>query len=104
MADITADMVKTLREQTGAGLMDCKTALKETDGDLGKATEYLRKKGFQTMYGHARADLREYWERRGFTVFSQPFRFSEHDYLPMAGPLWRPAPETVQFYFAKDGQ
>jgi elongation factor Ts len=37
--------VKTLREQTGAGLMDCKTALKETDGDLGKATEYLRKKG-----------------------------------------------------------
>ena len=45
MADITAEMVKTLREQTGAGLMDCKTALKETDGDLGKATEYLRKKG-----------------------------------------------------------
>jgi elongation factor Ts len=38
-------MVKTLREQTGAGLMDCKGALKETDGDLAKATEYLRKKG-----------------------------------------------------------
>jgi elongation factor Ts len=45
MADITAEMVKTLREQTGAGLMDCKTALKETDGDIAKATEYLRKKG-----------------------------------------------------------
>ncbi len=49
--------------------------------------EYLRKKGFQTMYGHARSDLREYWERRGFTVYSQPFRFSGHEYLPMAGPL-----------------
>jgi len=45
MANVTAEMVKTLREQTGAGLMDCKTALKETDGDIGKATEYLRKKG-----------------------------------------------------------
>ena len=45
MADVTAEMVKTLREQTGAGLMDCKTALKETDGDIAKATEYLRKKG-----------------------------------------------------------
>jgi elongation factor Ts len=45
MADVTPQMVKTLREQTGAGLMDCKTALKETDGDIAKATEYLRKKG-----------------------------------------------------------
>jgi len=45
MAEVTAEMVKTLREQTGAGLMDCKGALKETDGDLAKATEYLRKKG-----------------------------------------------------------
>ena len=45
MANVTAEMVKTLREQTGAGLMDCKTALKETDGDIAKATEYLRKKG-----------------------------------------------------------
>jgi len=45
MAEVTAEMVKTLREQTGAGLMDCKGALKETDGDLVKATEYLRKKG-----------------------------------------------------------
>ncbi|MBD3235253.1 MAG: translation elongation factor Ts [Candidatus Eisenbacteria bacterium] len=42
---ITADAVKALREKTGAGMMDCKKALKETDGDLEKAVDYLRKKG-----------------------------------------------------------
>jgi elongation factor Ts len=45
MAAITAAQIKELRETTGAGLMDCKKALKETDGDLQKATEFLRKKG-----------------------------------------------------------
>jgi elongation factor Ts len=45
MAEITAAQIKELREATGAGLMDCKKALKETDGDLEKATQFLRKKG-----------------------------------------------------------
>jgi elongation factor Ts len=45
MAAITAAMVKELRERTGAGIVDCKNALGETDGDLDKAAEYLRKKG-----------------------------------------------------------
>ena len=45
MAEITATLIKELRESTGAGLMDCKKALKETDGDVDKASEYLRKKG-----------------------------------------------------------
>ena len=45
MASITAAMVKELREQTGAGMMDCKKALQETDGDLQKAMDFLRKKG-----------------------------------------------------------
>ncbi len=45
MAEVTSGMIKELREMTGAGLMDCKKALKETDGDLEKATEFLRKKG-----------------------------------------------------------
>ncbi|MBI4510554.1 MAG: translation elongation factor Ts [Deltaproteobacteria bacterium] len=45
MADITAAMVKELRERTGAGMADCKKALVETSGDMEKATEYLRKKG-----------------------------------------------------------
>ena len=43
--DITAKMVKELREATGAGMMDCKNALKESDGDMDKAGDYLRKKG-----------------------------------------------------------
>ncbi len=42
---ITAEEVKKLREITGAGIMDCKNALKETDGNMEKAVEYLRKKG-----------------------------------------------------------
>jgi len=42
---ITANAVKELREQTGAGMMDCKKALQESGGDLGKAGEFLRKKG-----------------------------------------------------------
>ena len=42
---ISAEAVKTLRERTGAGIMDCKKALAETDGDVDKAIEHLRKKG-----------------------------------------------------------
>ncbi len=45
MANITAAEVKTLRDKTGAGMMDCKKALKECDGDVEKATKYLREKG-----------------------------------------------------------
>ncbi|MEM9705870.1 MAG: translation elongation factor Ts [Pseudomonadota bacterium] len=45
MAAITASMVKELREMTGAGMMDCKTALAETDGDMDAAIDWLRKKG-----------------------------------------------------------
>ncbi len=45
MAAITAANVKELREMTGAGMMDCKKALAETDGDMDKAVEFLREKG-----------------------------------------------------------
>ncbi|CAH1418833.1 unnamed protein product [Lactuca virosa] len=45
---ISASLVKQLREETGAGMMDCKKALSETEGDLVKAQEYLRKKGLST--------------------------------------------------------
>src|SRR3954466_5551520 len=45
MAEITASLVKELREKTGAGMMDCKKALTETSGDFEKAVDYLRKKG-----------------------------------------------------------
>jgi elongation factor Ts len=45
MAEISAKAVKELRERTNAGMMDCKKALQETDGDMEKAIEWLRQKG-----------------------------------------------------------
>lgn len=45
MAEISAQLVKQLRDKTGAGMMDCKKALKENDGDSTKAIEWLRQKG-----------------------------------------------------------
>ena len=45
---ISANLVKELRDKTGAGMMDCKKALTHTNGDLEKAVDYLRKKGIQS--------------------------------------------------------
>src|SRR5688572_25848187 len=45
MAQVNSEHIKELRESTGAGLMDCKKALQEVDGDYEKAVEFLRKKG-----------------------------------------------------------
>jgi len=53
MAEISAAMVKQLREKTGAGMMDCKTALSEVGGDMEKAIEFLRKKGLATAQKRA---------------------------------------------------
>jgi len=50
---ISAADVKKLRDQTGAGMIDCKNALKETDGDFDKAVEYLRKKGMASAQKRA---------------------------------------------------
>src|SRR5260221_12743817 len=46
--EVSAQQVKELREATGAGFQDCRKALQENDGDLAKATDYLRKKGIAT--------------------------------------------------------
>ena len=53
MSDISAAMVKQLREKSGAGIMDCKHALAECDGDLEKASDFLRKKGLATAQKRA---------------------------------------------------
>ena len=45
MTNVSAQMVKTLREKTGAGMMDCKKALGETNGNIEEAVDWLRKKG-----------------------------------------------------------
>lgn len=55
---ITAAMVKELRELTGAGMMDCKKALGETDGNMDEAVEYLRKMDRQKLR-RKQAELRQ---------------------------------------------
>jgi elongation factor Ts len=59
MAEITAAAVKELRERTGAGFMDCKNALVETDGDVEKAIAVLREKGLAAAAKKAGREARE---------------------------------------------
>jgi elongation factor Ts len=53
MAEISATMVKQLRDKTGAGMMDCKKALSECEGDMDQAVDFLRKKGLATAQKRA---------------------------------------------------
>ena len=53
MTEINATMVKQLRDKTGAGMMDCKKALTECDGNMDKAVDFLRKKGLATAQKRA---------------------------------------------------
>src|SRR4030065_295392 len=50
---ITADMIKALRAETSAGVLDCRKALQESDGDFQKAVEWLREKGMATAANRA---------------------------------------------------
>ena len=59
MADISAEMVKELRDRTGAGFMDCKKALTEADGDLDKATTILRERGLAAAAKKSSREARE---------------------------------------------
>jgi elongation factor Ts len=56
---ISAAEVKALREKTGAGMMDCKKALQESDGDMEKAIDFLRKKGLQKVEKKAGRQTKE---------------------------------------------
>jgi elongation factor Ts len=53
MSEVTSAQVKALREATGAGMMDCKNALVETDGDFDRATDLLREKGLAQAHKRA---------------------------------------------------
>jgi elongation factor Ts len=59
MAMITAEMVRNLRELTGAGMMDCKRALTEADGDVERATVILRERGMAKASGKSSREARE---------------------------------------------
>jgi elongation factor Ts len=56
---ITSELVKELRERTGVGMMDCKNALKESDGDIEKAIKYLREKGLSKAAKRAGRETKE---------------------------------------------
>lgn len=59
MAEITTEMVKALREATNAGVLDCKKALTESNGDFEQAAEYLRKKGLAKAASKSTREARE---------------------------------------------
>ncbi len=59
MAAISATMVKQLRDKTGSGMMDCKQALTECDGDIEKAIDFLRKKGLATAQKRSGRAMKE---------------------------------------------
>jgi len=59
MAEITADMVKNLRTATSAGVLDCRKALAEADGNFDKAVEFLRKKGLASAAKKSSRDTKE---------------------------------------------
>ena len=109
MADITASMVKELRDKSGAGMMDCKKALAATGGDLDKAIDELRKKGLAAAqkkssrstregsidsYVHAGGKigvLVEVGVETDFVARSEPFREFTHDLamqVAASNPLW----------------
>ena len=109
MADITAAMVKELRDKSGAGMMDCKKALSTTGGDLEKAVDELRKKGLAAAQKKSSRTTREgaidsYIHAGGrigvlvevgvetdFVARSEPFREFTHDLamqVAASAPLW----------------
>ena len=109
MTDITAAMVKQLRDKSGAGMMDCKKALAASGGDLEKAVDELRKKGLAAAQKKASRATREgsvdaYIHAGGkigvlvevgvetdFVARSEPFREFTHDLamqVAASNPLW----------------
>ena len=109
MAEITAALVKELREQSGAGMMDCKKALATTGGDKEKALDELRKQGLasaQKRSGRATKDgaidsyvhmggkigvLVEVGVETDFVARSEPFKEFTHDlamHIAAAAPQW----------------
>ena len=57
--EITTEMIKTLRESTGAGILDCRKALEQANGDMKAALEFLREKGLATATKRASRNASE---------------------------------------------
>lgn len=72
MTEITAQMVKDLRESTSAGMLDCKKALTETNGDMEAAVDWLRKKGLASAAKRPAALRPKVWLRLPLTATKAP--------------------------------
>ena len=112
---VTAEEVQKLREMTGAGVMDCRKALIEAEGDVDRATAIIREKGFakaekrgDRATGAGLVETYVHNERIGvlldvraetdFVVRSEPFRVMAHD---IAMHIAAAAPETVEELLAQ---
>jgi translation elongation factor EF-Ts len=60
-SNITAETIKELRNSTGAGIMDCKRALQEADGNLKKAADVLQKQGFAKAEKRSQREVKTAW-------------------------------------------
>jgi elongation factor Ts len=97
MAEITAGMVKELREKTGAGMMDCKKALAETGGDLEKAVDSLRQKGLASARKRAGRSASEGYCETDFVARTDDFSALAKDiamHIAAANPAYI-TPEDV---------
>jgi len=100
----TAQDVKTLRERTGCGMMDCKKALVETDGDMEKAVDYLREKGMATAAKKAGRIASEgvcYAEVKGNTAVLVEVN-CESDFVSKGEMFNNFAKEVAEYVFAND--
>jgi elongation factor Ts len=123
VAEITAALVKELREKSGAGMMDCKKALTATGGDLEKAMDELRKQGLATAkkksarvtkdgavdsYIHAGGKigvLVEVGVETDFVSRSEPFKEFTHDlamHVAAAAPIWVTRDEVPDDVIARE--
>ncbi len=121
--EISAGLVKELREKTGAGMMDCKKALAETSGDFEKAVEFLRKKGIAsaskkagratkegavTSYIHGEGRVGVLLEvncETDFVARTEQFRAFVKDiamHIAAAGPQWTNSDEVPADIIAKE--
>jgi elongation factor Ts len=112
---ITTEMIKTLREATGAGILDCRKALESANGDFDKAVDYLREKGLATaakrsdreasegtveLYSHGNGRVGVMVEvncETDFVARSEPFRVFAHEValqIAAGAPKWL-RPEDV---------
>jgi len=103
MAEISASTVMKLRKMSGQGMMDCKKALQEADGDIEKAMETLRKKGLATLAKRAARDTSEgtvvYWQSEDGKAAALSTVCCETDFVAKSDDF-RALAETISSYIA----